>query len=206
MIYLVLISTLLFSGINSDIEFKYGILTNPYSNPDTTISLIDSSIVQNRDHLRINLSWDPKTYFYALLKSNDGSYHNFDAECSLGADSLCYFNKAGGSFDNSIGFETIYLINTSVKQYELEQFLTIYTRERGKKRLELERKIGYKLFSLIENNKLIGRMDVGGELDEAFTGGVAFRGDNDKLNNFSITHDFNGKDGVAVKRIILDHQ
>ena len=205
MIYLVLISTLLFSGINSDIEFKYGILSNQQSNPDSTISLIDSSIVQNRDHLRINLSWNPQTYFYALLKSSDGSYHNFDAECSLGADSLCYFNKAGGSFDNSVGFETIYLINTSVKQYELENFLTVYTRARGKNRLELERKIGYKVFSLNEN-KLVGRMDVGGELDEAFTGGVAFRGDNDKLNNFSITHDFNGKDGVAVKKIVLDHQ
>ena len=205
MIYLVLFSTLLFSGINSDIEFKYGILSNPQSNPDSTISLIDSSIVHNRDYLRINLSWNPQTYFYALLKSNVGSYHNFDAECSLGADSLCYFNE-DGSFDNSVGFEIIYLINTSLKQYELENFLTVYTRARGNNRLELERKIGYTIFSLIENNKLVGRMDIGGELDEAFTGGVAFRGDNDKLNNFSITHNFNGKDGIAVKKIILDHQ
>ena len=202
MIYLVLISTLLFSGINSDIEFKYGILTNPYSNPDTTISLIDSSIVYNKDYLRINLSWDSQTYFYALFKSNDGSYYNFNVKCSLGADSLCYFND-NGRFDNSEGYETIYLVNTTEKQYELENFLSLYSKANSS---ELERKIGYTLFSLIENDRLIGRMDIGGELEDSFTGGVAFRGDNDKLNNFSITHEFKGKNGIAVKKIILDHQ
>ena len=60
--------------------FKYGILLNPTSNPDTTISLVDSSVVYRGDRLRIVLNYSFDSFFYVVLKSNDGSYFAKDVD------------------------------------------------------------------------------------------------------------------------------
>ena len=45
------------------------------------------------------------------------------------------------------------------------------------------------------------------QLDKPITGGVAFRGENDnRVQDFSVTHDCKGNNGIAFKKIILIHK
>ena len=206
LIYIIIICSTLLSQDTLSVMFKYGILLNPTSNPDTTISLVDSSVVYRGDRLRIVLNYSFDSFFYVVLKSNDGSYFAKDVDC-IKEDNKCNDHLYIGDFDDSKGEEILYLINTKEKQTDLETYISDYNDGSEVSKIELGRKIGYEIFSLMENDKLIGRRDLRSqELDDPFIGGIAFRGEGNKLTNYSATHIFKGEKEVAIKKVILNHK
>ena len=50
-----------------NIEFQYGFLGWLQSNPDSTIELIDSSIVNTNDQIRINVGYVSSSNFYLII-------------------------------------------------------------------------------------------------------------------------------------------
>jgi len=190
---------------NTDIEFNYGFLKALSGDYDNVVVLEDSTLIYTKDRLRINIGTNGY-YFYVIYVDSQNKYYN------LYSENLPFSHKQQfieplkwQGLDNNTGWETFYFINSIEEQAALNRYFTYYNRSRGDVRQGLGDKIQdilNELYSAQENVDIISST-----LKDPILGGVTMRGDEDStLTQYHLTHYCKGENGVAIKKITLNHK
>lgn len=202
------ISTI-YAGDNSDISFRYGLLSIPSYKLDSIIVLTDSSIIHSGDFIRINIGYQNKTNFYIIYKDAEDNYMQLfsqDKKNESNLDTLYYTALHWAEMLDPTGLETFYFINSRAELTELRKLIIRYEKAPEKAKLKLSNRIQIQIDKLDPNIK--GNIALlSSRLDKPMVGGVAFRGDDTAaLKDMSITHVCNGSNGVAFQKIVLNHR
>lgn len=203
---LILLISVAFSEDKNEIQFQYGILNKPISNPEKVITLEDSSIIHTNDEVRVNIAYPPNHYFYAIFVGTDGEYRKLYIEKSPDGDTLYYDTALPWiEFSDPPGWETFYLITSLTELIDLQTSFVRYEKSKGKIKQRLGKKIQDILDNLTPSNRDIDHF--ASALEEPLIGGVTLRsGEDEGLSEHSVTHQCQGKKGIAVKKIVLNHR
>ena len=206
-ILLLLMFHLLFS---STISFNYGIIGEMKNNADVLVNLKDQTKIVNGDKIRINLGIINNTNIYILYKDTENVYtllyektKNVNSESLL--DTAYVTALPWSTLEGVPGNETFYLINTYTELDNLTKLLNRYDSAPKKARTKMAKKIE-SLLNSIDPNAVEDLSSLTNRLDKPIVGGVAFRGDDDALKPQSLIYECSGSDGIAFKKIILNHK
>ena len=205
---IILIAGVFAGSLEKDISFRYGLLGQRQSNPDSTVELGDNSIVHTGDDIRINIGYVNNSYFYLIYLDSDGSYSLFLPEVSRNENSqdTLYTTVLRGGLTDPPGNETFYLINSLSPCTDLAKLVNRYDKAPPKGQTKLSRKIQAQLNALDPNAK-VELASITSRLDKPLVGGVSFRGDDDEqVKDMSLTHECKGKGGIAFQKIVLQHK
>ncbi len=205
---IILIAGVFAGSLEKDISFRYGLLGQRQSNPDSTVELGDNSIVHTDDDIRINIGYVNNSYFYLIYLDSDGSYSLFLPEVSRNENSqdTLYTTVLRGELTNPPGEESFYLINSKSPLSYLTKLLSRYENAPDKAKIKLAKKIQVELDALDPNAKA-ELSSIASRLDKPLVGGVTFRGDDDdELKDMSLTHECRGTGGIAFIKIVLNHK
>jgi len=183
--------------------FEYGFLLRPPSNPDQIIALEDSAVVYTRDQIRINVN-TTGDYFYVIYIDSENNYIDLSPENNE-TGTILPLGQGWSGLNEEIGWETFYLINSKEKQSDLETNLNYYTDSKGR----LRERLGQKIQDILDGfyPKTDNLPDISSTLEKPILGGVSLRGDDDNsLTQYHLTHNCSGKEGIAIKKIVLNHQ
>ena len=198
---------------NVEIGFKYGLLGQMESAPDSTVILSDASIIYTGDKVKVNAGFLSESTFLLIFKGSQGEFSLFheysgsnNADTASKQDTVyrIVFNFA--EFTDPPGLETFYLINSMAPQVELIKLIGRYDNAPEKARAKLQGRIQAKLDSMDPSIK--GDIaSVQSRLDKPMVGGVSFRGEaDDSIHDMSVTHECKGSGGVAFQKIVLNHR
>ena len=205
---IILIAGVFAGSLEKDISFRYGLLGQRQSNPDSTVELGDNSIVHTGDDIRINIGYVNNSYFYLIYLDSDGSYSLFLPEVSRNENiqDTLYTTVLRGGLTNPPGDESFYLINSKLPLSYLTKLLSRYENAPDKAKIKLAKKIQVELDALDPNAKA-ELSSIASRLDKPLVGGVTFRGDDDdELKDMSLTHECKGTGGIAFIKIVLNHK
>ena len=214
----IIVGMLFFSVVFSlddhdDIGFLYGVLGRMNDEDDTARELQDSSIIHTGDEIRINAGYRKDTHFYVIYKGSEGEFALLYPENNKIVDNVAdvpdtifttvlYWSK----ITDPTGYETFFLINSTLARENLFNLFTRYDKVNTKGRVKLAKKIQYEIDSLDPETKQ-DLTSIGSRLDKPVVGGVAFRGDSgEELRDMSLTHSCRGAFGIAFKKIVISHQ
>ena len=187
---------------NDILEFKYGLLLESDDKPNKFTALEDSALVYTHDRIRINISTHGYS-FYIIYISADNQYQRLSSIHTPYSKKELH-EDTGGELQDPPGWDILYLINSKEKLADLERSFDRYERANGK----VQEKLGKKIQNILDNLNPRTR-DLAyftSRLDEPVLGGVATRGDDDKLSRFSRTHSCKGNEQIALRKIVLNHQ
>ena len=161
----IIIGILFFSVVycanqQDDLCFTYGVLGRLQSQDEKITVLQDSSMIHTGDSVRINVGYVKGTHLYVLYHGSEGEYMLLYPEGSLLDDNLndlpdtTYATVLHWSqFSDPIGFETFYLINSSIVLEDLLTLLERYDRINAKGKIKLAKKIQNELDKLDPETK-----------------------------------------------------
>tara|TARA_X000000368_G_C23006248_1_gene701280 strand:- start:493 stop:1101 length:609 start_codon:yes stop_codon:yes gene_type:complete len=199
---------LLFSN---KISFNYGIIGEMKNNSDTLVNLKDQTEIVNGDKIRINLGIINNTNIYILYKDTENVYSLlYEKTKAINSESLLDTAYVTGlswnTFGGLPGKETFYLINSYTELVDLKKLLNRYGSAPKKAKVKMAKKIE-SLLNSIDPNAVEDLSSLTNRLDKPIVGGVAFRGDDDDaLKPQSLIYECNGANGIAFKKIILNHK
>ena len=205
---IILIAGIFAGSLEKDISFRYGLLGQRQSNPDSTVELGDNSIVHTGDDIRINIGYVNNSYFYLIYLDSDGNYSLNLPEDSTDENrqDTLYTTVLRGGLTNPPGDESFYLINSKLPLSYLTKLLSRYENAPDKAKIKLAKKIQVELDALDPNAKA-ELSSIASRLDKPLVGGVTFRGDDDdELKDMSLTHECRGTGGIAFIKIVLNHK
>ena len=205
---IILIAGVFAGSLEKDISFRYGLLGQRQSNPDSTVELGDNSIVHTGDDIRINIGYVNNSYFYLIYLDSDGNYSLNLPEDSTDENrqDTLYTTVLRGGLTNPPGDESFYLINSKLPLSYLTKLLSRYENAPDKAKIKLAKKIQVELDALDPNSK-VELSSITSRLDKPLVGGVTFRGDDDdELKDMSLTHECKGTGGIAFIKIVLNHK
>ena len=198
---------LLLSGLllSTDIlEFKYAVLLAPFEDPDNFTALEDSASVYEGDEMLINIATHGYA-FYLIYIDSDNQYTLVETFYSPYSKKELYENGVlRGTFNDNVGIESFYFINSKESLTELERSFSRYDKSKGKVREKLGKKIQNILDGLSPKSRDLAYFN--SRLDEPILGGVSTRGDDDKLSRYASTHSCKGNEQVALRKIVLNHK
>ena len=198
----------------ADIGFLYGVLGRMSSQKDITTVLQDSSIIHTGDEITINVGYKKETHIYAIYKGSEGEfdilYHDtnkIDEHIADLPDTTFKTVLNWALFSDPAGYETFFLINSTVYQENLVNLFQRYNKVNEKGRKKIAKQIQNEIDHLNPENKE-DIASIGSRLNKPVVGGVTFRGegDEDELKDKSVTHSCIGNSEIAFKKIILNHQ
>ena len=207
MLILYLLMSLCFSE-GKDIGFIYGMLKKLDEKSGNVSILSDTSEIKTGNYLRINLGYLNSSNLYIIYKDAEDQYSMlFDSEDldKSSQDTVFVTALYWTELMDPIGIETFYFINSYEAQADLVQLLDRYIKAPNK----AKKKIANRLQAQIDSMDPGVKSDLASmqsRLDKPMLGGVAFRGDDDKIKDLSLTHSCNGVAGLAFKKILLKHQ
>ncbi len=207
-ILLLIMFHLLFSN---KISFNYGIIGEMKNNSDTLVNLKDQTEIVNGDKIRINLGIINNTNIYILYKDTENVYSLlYEKTKAINSESLLDTAYVTGlswnTFGGLPGKETFYLINSYTELVDLKKLLNRYGSAPKKAKVKMAKKIE-SLLNSIDPNAIEDLSSLTNRLDKPIVGGVAFRGDDDDaLKPQSLIYECNGANGIAFKKIILNHK
>ncbi len=207
-ILLLIMFHLLFSN---KISFNYGIIGEMKNNSDTLVNLKDQTEIVNGDKIRINLGIINNTNIYILYKDTENVYSLlYEKTKAINSESLLDTAYVTGlswnTFGGLPGKETFYLINSYTELVDLKKLLNRYGSAPKKAKVKMAKKIE-SLLNSIDPNAVEDLSSLTNRLDKPIVGGVAFRGDDDDaLKPQSLIYECNGANGIAFKKIILNHK
>ena len=196
-----------------DIGFLYGVLGRMNFEDDTVMVLEDTSIIHTGNEIKINAGYRKDTHFYVIYKGSEGEFALLYPENNKIVDNVAdvpdtifttvlYWSK----ITDPAGYETFFLINSTLARENLFNLFTRYDKVNTKGRVKLAKKIQYEIDNLDPETKQ-DLTSIGSRLDKPVVGGVAFRGDSgEELKDMSLTHSCRGISGIAFKKILLNHQ
>ena len=198
---------------NVEIGFRYGLLGQMGSKPDSTVVLSDSSIIHTGDRVQVNVGFLSESSFLLIFKGSRGEYSllyedavSNNTNASTKQDTTYRIAFPFSVFTDPPGLETFYLINSITSQLELIKLIGRYEKSPEKAQVKLANQIQAKIDALNPNIK--GDIaDVQTRLDKPIVGGVSFRGEEDDgMHDMSVTHECKGSGGVAFQKIVLNHR
>jgi hypothetical protein len=198
----------MFADDNTDIGFRYGFLSKPSDDSNDITVLSDSSIIHTGDLLKINIGYKNKTNFYIVYKDAVGGYvelYSPDDAKDSNQDTLYVYPLYWTEMHKPPGIETFYFINSINPLSELEKLLLRYDKAPPKGQSKLAMRIQEKI-DVLDPNVHDDIKSIASRLDKPVVGGVAFRGDDEKIKHLSVTHECLGSDGIAFQKIVLIHQ
>jgi hypothetical protein len=191
-----------------DIGFRYGFLSKPSYDSDSLIVLSDSSIIHTGDFLKINIGYKNKTNFCIAYRDAEGGYRSLyssDDEKDSNQDTLYVYPLLWNVMKIPTGLETFYFINSNESLSDLNTMLGRYDNAPPKGKTKLAVRIQDKINSY-DPDMQDDLSSISSVLDKPVTGGVAFRGEGDGLNDLSLTHECFGSGGSAFQKVVLIHQ
>ena len=204
---IILITGVFADSLEKDISFRYGLLGQRQSNPDSTVELGDNFIVQTDDDIRINIGYILNSHFYLIYLDSEDSYSLFlpDVSRNENKQDTLYTTVLRGVLTDPPGNETFYLINSLSPLTDLVKLFSRYESAPKKGKIKLAKRIQTHLDDLDPNVKA-DLSSIASRLDKPLVGGVAFRGDDDELKDMSLTHECKGTGGIAFLKIVLQHK
>ena len=193
------------SESKTNIGFEYGFLIKHASSPDLILSVQDTLLAHGNDQLRINASVDGGHFYIIYIDSNNEHYMLYSKNLPYGkTKNSINWPESWATLDNSKGWETFYIINSEKPQEELIRYFNYYEKaSKDKVKQRLVGSIQDILNSFYPKSRNLASFS--SSLEKPITGGVSLRADNDSLlTQFHLTHNCKSKDGIAVKRIVLD--
>jgi len=186
-------------------DFEYGFLIKHASNPDHILSVGDTLLAYGNDRLRINASTN-EGHFYIIYIDSNNEYYMLYSKSFPYAENGNSINwpDSWAELDNSKGWETFYIINSEKPQEELARYFNYY--EKASKDKVKQRLVG-SIQDILDGfyPKSRNLASFSSSLEKPIVGGVSLRGDDDNLlTQFHLTHNCKSKDGIAIKRIVLD--
>lgn len=200
----------LYSDANTKFGFKYGVIAQLASNPDSSISISDSSIISSGDKIRINLGYLSKTSFIVIFKGSKDEfwlvYSNKDSISTLKTADTTYVTALPFSaFEEPPGIETFYLINSKQPLENLQKIIMRYENAP----LKAKTKLANRIQALLDEMDPMAKGSlaaVQSRLNKPMVGGVSFRGEGQKgINDMSLTHECNSSNDVIFKKIVINH-
>ena len=203
-ILFLLFNSLIYSqSESSDLILRYGILHR--SNGEEFTSIETGAHILDNDELRINVQFEDSLSCYIIYKDpedNVAIFYNSADSTSPNSTALIFGTTGTKKFFPPAGKETIYLLLSKTRLDKLEKIIKDLHKSRGGRAKKF-----FKRF-LLEIEKLATskdkRKNIASRLDKPIVGGVSFRGENDEINLYSLTHKATGKD-VIVEEFILEH-
>ena len=197
--------------LSNKISFNYGIIGEMKKNSDVLVDLKDQTEIINGDKIRINLGIIKNTNIYVLYKDSENIYtllyektKTVNSESSL--DTAYVTALPWNTFGGLPGNDTFYLINTYTELDDLKKLLGRYDSAPKKAKAKMAKKIE-NLLNSIDPDALEDISSLTNRLDKPIVGGVAFRGDDDHaLKPQSLIYECSGDNGIAFKKIILNHK
>ena len=199
--------------LKDDISFLYGMLGRLDLQDDSTMVLQDTSIIHTGDEVRINAGYQKGTHFYVIYKGSEGEFdllypdnNKVVVDMTNLPDTIYATVLPWIQFNDHIGFETFFLINSTSIQEDLISLFNSYNNVNEKGRKKLAKKIQDMIENLNpETKQKLASID--SRLDKPIFGGITYRGeDGDELKDVSLTHSCRGNFGIAYKKIVLNHQ
>ena len=208
----VLYLSIIIGNENLDIGFRYGFLSKPTYDSHINTNLSDSSIIHSGNYLRINIGYLTESNIQIIYKSAVGEYLLLDfKEASSNnpkitqQDTTYYTALNWTDIEPPSGTETFYFINSFEPLTKLTELFKKYDRAPAKGQKKLAKRIQDEI-NFYDSDIQADLSSLSSQLEKPVTGGVAFRGENDGINDLSVTHECKGKDGIAFKKIILIHK
>ena len=193
---------------DSKIDFHYGMLSKASYNSKSNSVLSDSSEINTGDYLRINVGYNKNTNFCIIYHSADDEYMLLDNKKSDNSSNqeISYYTALHPTqLEPPEGTETFYFINSVSPLSDLISLLNKYENAPSKGKKKLSKRLIKKISSF--NPKIKSELNsFSGRLEKPIAGGVAFRGEDDGINELSVTHKCSGENGVAFKKIVLIHK
>ena len=199
--------------LKDDISFLYGMLGRLDLQDDSTMVLQDTSIIHTGDEVRINAGYQKGTHFYVIYKGSEGEFdllypdnNKVVIDMTNLPDTIYATVLPWIQFNDQIGFETFFLINSASIQEDLISLFNSYNNVNEKGRKKLAKKIQDMIENLNpETKQKLASID--SRLDKPIFGGITYRGeDGDELKDISLTHSCRGNFGIAYKKIVLNHR
>jgi len=200
--------SIIFADDNVDIGFRYGFLTKPSYDSDSLTVLSDSSIIHTGDFLKINIGYKNKTNFCIAYRDAEGGYmplYSSDDEKDSNQDTLYVSALHWNDMKIPTGLEIFYFINSNESLSDLNTMLGRYEKAPPKGKTKLAVRIQDKINSY-DPDVQDDLSSISSELDKPVAGGVAFRGEDDGLQDLSLTHECFGTGGSAFQQVVLIHQ
>ena len=211
--YIIITSIFCADEKKSNIGFKYGLLGQMKSSPDSTVELLDGYVIHTDDKVRINVGYVKESSFYLVYigsagevmmlyqKLLEGNPHEEAKPDTIYASALPW-----SPLSDPPGYETFYFINSRAPLTELTKLMGRYNKAPEKAKIKLANRIQRLIDNLDPNIKGDIAL-IPNRLDKPMVGGVTFRGDDDdNLKDMSLTHTCTGSNGVAFQKIVLNHQ
>ena len=193
---------------DGDIGFRYGFLSKQSYNSDSLTVLSDSSIIHTGDFLKINIGYKNKTNFCIAYRDAEGGFmplYSSDNEEESNQDTIYVYPLTWNEMNKPTGLETFYFINSNESFSDLNTMLGRYDNAPPKGKTKLAVRIQDKINSY-DPDMQDDLSSISSVLDKPVTGGVAFRGEGDGLNDLSLTHECFGSGGSAFQKVVLIHQ
>ena len=209
---LVLISTslffcsILFAGTKEELLLEYSVLHRAQGS-DVINSLEIGDTIKTADDLRINAQFKNHLVCYIIYEDpHKNVTFLYNSSSGQKKNSEIHFHTTDWlKFSLPVGVETIYLILSHTQLIALEKLVKDIGISSGGRARKF-----YKRFNA-EIDKLSSPEDnstqLATRLDKPIVGGVSFRGDDDELNGYSLTHEIRESDAnIIIETFILQHQ
>ena len=204
-LWLLFLFAVIISENNLNVDFQYGFLIKHASNPNRILSVEDTLLAYGDDQIRINASIDGG-HFYIIYIDSNNEYSMQESKIfpySVNKNSINWPNS-WATLDDSKGWETFYIINSDKSQEELIRYFNYYEKA---SRDAVKKRLAGSIQDILDGfyPKSRDLVSFSSSLEKPIIGGVSLRGDNDSLlTQFHLTHNCKGKDGVAIKKIVLN--
>ena len=189
---------------NSELMLQYSVLHRSYSS-DNFKSIESGAYIVDNDEIRVNVQFKDSLLCYIIYKDPENNvamfYNSADLKPS-GSSDLIFGTTGTKKFFPPPGQETIYLLLSKTRLEKLEKIIKDLNKSRGGR----AKKFFKRFLSEIENISSVKekRKNIASRLEKPIVGGVSFRGEDEEINLYSLTHQSMGKD-VVVEIITLEH-
>ena len=202
-----LLCKLIFSQTtNEDLMLEYSVLhrvqgseiINPLEIGDT---------IKTADELRINAQFKKHLTCYIIYEApNQNVEFLFNSTSNSKKNSEIYFHTTDWlQFSLPVGVETIYFILSHTRLTALEKLVKDIGLSSGGRAKKFYKRFNAEIDKLSSPNNDSTHLTT--RLDKPIVGGVTFRGKEDEINGYSLTHEIkkNNTD-VIIETFILQHQ
>ena len=202
---LLLLCTLVFPGQKKpDLLLQYSLLHRNYKSNDFKAVESGAYIIDN-DEIRINVQFQDSLSCYVIYKdpeNNVAILYNSAEFTSSDSSGLMFGTTGTKKVYPPSGEETIYFILSKDRQDKLEKIIKDLSKSQGARAKKFFKRFLSEIEKIASSKNK--RKNIASRLDKPIVGGVSFRGEDDEINLFSLTHKFSAKD-VIVESITLDH-
>lgn len=201
---MILASCILFADQSVSLKLEYSILYQNSKN-STILSIDSGDVVFDGDKLKLNVQYPSNAYCYLIYEDpNQNVMTLFSSSTNVDNLKISNFHTTGWlSLSPPSGKESIFFLLSEAPLSVIEKVVSDLGNARGGRAKKLYRRYESEIDNLLSPKK--NQNALASRLDKPVVGGVSFRGDDDKLNGYSLTHKAEGK-GVVIKKIVLNHQ